>query len=83
MDLIFDVTDWFYARKAAKWQALADEHSRNMSYWAQVGSSLHAFHNGAGKEVESIPGMHEAKVQFDHYLRQRDRCLAKAARWRS
>jgi hypothetical protein len=83
MDLIFDVTDWFHARKAARWQALADDHARSMSYWAQVGSSLHTFHSGAGKPAGLVPGMHEAKGEFDHYRTQRDRCLAKAAKWRS
>lgn len=81
-DLIFDLHDWYGARKAAKWQDLANEHGRTMDYWKQIGASLHAFYDGQVRGG-SIPGMHEAKLQYDQAKAARESALAKAAKWRS
>lgn len=82
-EFIFDFHDWYGARRAAKWQDLADEHKRTMDYWKQIGSSLHAFYNGQTRGDGPVPGMHEAKLQHDEAAKKRDYALAKAAKWRS
>lgn len=82
-DFIFDFHDWRLARRASRWQVRADEYKRTMDYWKQIGASLNAFYNGQEKSDGPIPGMHEAKLQHDRAARDRDHCLAKAAKWRS
>jgi hypothetical protein len=82
-EFIFDFHDWIGARRAAKWQHKADEYRATMDYWRQIGASLNSFYNGQEKADGPIPGMHEAKRQYDQARRERDRCLAKAAKYRS
>ena len=81
-DLIFDFHDWFALRKAGKYQQRADEQKATMDYWRQIGASLNTFYNGQEQADGPIPGMHEASLQYHKAKRERDRCLAKAAKLR-